>query len=104
MAASFNEILEAYQLASMANSGYGRADVFLCRQSGRIYWRYDEFSGLQKYNDDVPADIDDEEKYIQLPDKRELDLGVALVMEFARQLFPPDVEDTGDHSRQLGAH
>jgi hypothetical protein len=104
MAVNFKEILEAYELASMANSGYGTVEVFLCRESGKIHWRYDEFSGLEEHNDELPADIDDEEKYIQLPDKRELDLGVVLVMDFARKVLPEDADDISDMFRKRGAY
>ena len=104
MAAKFPEILEAYALAGFGNSGYGTVDVFLCRESGKLYWRYYEFSGLEQYNDELPADIEDEEKYIQLPDKKDLDLGVKLVMDVARQVLPQDADDISDMFRKRGAY
>jgi hypothetical protein len=36
---------------------------------------------------------DDGEKYAAIPDKRELDLGKPLVLEFARQQLPNDFEE-----------
>lgn len=33
-----------------------------------------------EFNDELPDDIDDEEKYVALPDKRELGLGKPLVL------------------------
>jgi hypothetical protein len=35
-----------------------------------------------------PDDADDEEKYLAIPHKKQLDLGKPLVLEFARQFLP----------------
>jgi len=64
-----------------ANTGEHQA--FLCRQSGKVYW-YIEYSKL-------PDDIDDSEKYVQIPDKKELDLDKPLVLEFVRQTLPSEM-------------
>jgi hypothetical protein len=48
--------------------------------------------------------ISDEDKYIQLPSKRELDLGVPLVMDFVRQFLPRDFDDISDIFRRRGAY
>ena len=50
----------------------GEHQAFLCRPSGKVYW-YLEYSDDQL--SELPDDIDDGEKYVQIPDKRELDLG-----------------------------
>ncbi|WFU42035.1 hypothetical protein QA640_05945 [Bradyrhizobium sp. CB82] len=44
-------------------------------------------------NDELPDDINDEEKYVALPDKRKLGLGKPLVLDFARQFLPADFDD-----------
>jgi hypothetical protein len=36
--------------------------------------------------------MDDSEKYVQIPDKRELDLSKALVLEFVRQTLPSEID------------
>ena len=48
--------------------------------------------------------ISDEDKYIQLPSKRELDLGVPLVMDFVRQVLPRDFDDVSDMFDRRGAY
>jgi uncharacterized protein UPF0158 len=55
-------------------------------------------------NEELPDDIDDEEKYVQLPDKRELDLGKPLVLDFVREVLPEDFDDVRDMFRRRGAY
>ena len=103
MPISFKELMETYELASMGSSAYGEHHAYLCRESGKIYW-HSEFSDLEELNDELPEDIEDEDKYIQLPSKRELDLGVPLVMDFVRQFLPRDFDDVSDMFRRRGAY
>ena len=103
MPISFKELMETYELASMGSSEYGEQYAYLCRESGKIYW-HSEFSDLEELNDELPEDIEDEDKYIQLPSKRELDLGVPLVMDFVRQFLPRDFDDVSDMFRRRGAY
>ena len=83
MAVSFNELLEAFDFVNFG--GMGEHQAFLCRQTGKVYW-HTEF--LDDEFDELPEDIDDDEKYIQVPDKRELGLGKRLALDFALQFLP----------------
>jgi hypothetical protein len=56
---------------------------------GKLYWHSDSSDEL----DELLDDIDDDDKYVQLPDKRELDLGRALVFDFVRQFLPDDFSE-----------
>ena len=103
MPISFKALMETYELASMGSSAYGEHHAYLGRETGKIYW-YSEFSDLKELNDELPEDIEDEDKYIQLPSKRELDLGVPLVMDFVRQFLPRDFDDVSDMFRRRGAY
>ena len=103
MPISFKELMETYELASMGSSEYGEHHAYLGRESGKIYW-HSEFSDLEEVNDELPEDIEDEDKYIQLPSKRELDLGVPLVMDFVRQVLPRDFDDVSDMFDRRGAY
>ena len=80
MATSFSDILLAYEFVA---SGGGLHDAFLCRRTGKIYWR-SETSDLDGFEDELPDDVEDDEKYAGIPDKRELGLGKPLVLDFAR--------------------
>ena len=73
MPVSFKDILEAFEFVSAGRMGENQA--FLGRKSGEVYW-HSELSGEL---DELPDDIDDREKYVQIPDNRELDLGKPLV-------------------------
>ena len=103
MPISFKELMETYELASMGSSEYGEHHAYLGRESGKIYW-HSEFSDLEELNDELPEDIEDEDKYIQWPSKRELDLGVPLVMDFVRQVLPRDFDDVSDMFDRRGAY
>ncbi|HJZ20633.1 MAG TPA: UPF0158 family protein [Bradyrhizobium sp.] len=95
MPASLKEIRDAFELVSMSG-GLGRHEAFLCRQTGKIYWNSELFD-LDEPDDELydklPDDIEDDEKYIAIPDKRELDLGKPLVLDFAREFLPKDFDD-----------
>ena len=91
MPVSLKDILGAFEFVSAG--GIGEHQAFLCKQSGKIYWH----SELSDDLDELPDDIDDSEKYVQIPNKRELDLGKPLVLNFARQFLP----DYFDEVRQI---
>ena len=91
MPASFREIFDAFEFVSMSG-GLGDHQAFLCRRTGKIYW-HSEFSDVDELNDALPDDIEDDEKYIAIPDKRELDLGKPLVLDFAREFLPNDFDE-----------
>src|SRR5689334_23860392 len=81
MAVSFSDLQLAFEFVS--SGGMGENEAYLDRQSGRIYW-HSEFGDN---DEELPDDIDDE-KYISIPDKRELDLGKPLVLDFAVSSYP----------------
>jgi len=91
MPVSFQQILEAFEFVSMGG-GPGEHQAVLCRQTGKIYW-HSEFSDLDELNDELPDDIEDEKKYVTIPDKRELGLGKPLVLDFAREFLPNDFDE-----------
>src|SRR5215813_5330617 len=81
MPVSFSDLQLAFEFVS--SGGMGENEAYLDRQSGKIYW-HSEFGDNQE---ELPDHIDDA-KYISIPDKRELDLGKPLVLDFARQFLP----------------
>jgi phytoene dehydrogenase-like protein len=91
MPVSFQQLLEAFEFVSVAN-GPGEHQAVLCRQTGKIYW-HSEFSELDELNDELPDDVEDDEKYVTIPAKRELGLGKPLVLDFAREFLPNDFDE-----------
>jgi hypothetical protein len=65
----------------------------------QVYWH----SELCE-EEELPDDIDDSEKYIPIPDKRELDLGKPLVLDFARQFLPDDFDEVRQIFNKRGAY
>jgi hypothetical protein len=101
MPVSFQEILTAFEFVS--SSGPGMNEAILCRRTGKIYWRSD-FSGLDELNDALPDDVEDDESYVAIPDKRELDLGKPLVLDFARACLPNDFDEVRSIFSKRGAY
>jgi hypothetical protein len=100
MPASFQEILFAFEFVG---SGGGLHEAFLCRQTGKIYWR-SEFSDLDGIEEELPDDVEDDEKCIAIPDKRELDLGKPLVLDFAHEFMPDDFDEIRYMFSKRGAY
>jgi hypothetical protein len=65
----------------------------------KIYWH----SGFGDNDEELPDDIDDE-KYIAIPDKKELDLGKPLVLDFAREFLPDDYDEVRHIFSRRGAY
>jgi hypothetical protein len=101
MPVSFKEIRDAFEFISVTGAYEHRA--ILCRRTGKIYTRSD-FPDFEEFNDELPDDVDDEEKYIDIPDRRELDLGKPLVMDFARDVLPSDFAEIRDIFTRRGAY
>jgi hypothetical protein len=87
---SFQEILTAYEFAGF--TGAGEHHAILCRRTGKIYLHSD-FSDFDELSDELPDDVEDEEKYLAIPDKRELGLGKPLALDFAREFLPDDFDE-----------
>ena len=97
MAVSFSDLRLAFEFVS--SGGMGENGAYLDRQSRKIYW-HSEFGDN---DEELPNDIDDE-KYISIPDKGELDLGKPLVLDFAREFLPDDYDEVRHIFSQRGAY
>ena len=86
MPVSFSDLHLAFEFVS--GGGMGENEAYLDRQSGKIYWH----SEVGDNDEKLPDDIDDE-KCISIPDKRELDLGKPLALDFAREYLPDDYDE-----------
>ena len=54
--------------------------------------------------EELPEDIDDREKYVAIPDKRDLDLGRRLVFRFVREFLPDDYDEVSRLFSRRGAY
>jgi len=98
MPVGLKDILEAFEF--VCAGGVGEHEAFLCEQSGKLYYH----SELCDDFDILPDDIADSEKFLQIPDKRELDLGKPLALDFAREFLPDDFDDIRQFFRRRGAY
>ena len=89
MPVSFQEILTAFEF--VGSGGLGEHHAVLCRRTGKIYLQ-SEFSGFDEV-DELPDDVEDDEKYLIIPDKRELGLGKPLALEFAREFLRGEFDE-----------
>jgi hypothetical protein len=101
MPVSFQEIVDACEFVS--SGGLGMNEAILCRRTGKIHWR-SEASGLDELEDALSEDVEDDEKCVAIPDKRELDLGKPLVLDFARAFLPNDFDEVRYIFSRRGAY
>lgn len=102
MPVRFADIAQAFDWANTSGD-MGEFRAYVCRQTGKIYLQTD-FPDAAEFNDELPADIDDEEKYVALPDKRELRLGKPLVLDFAGEFLPDDFDNVRYFFSKRGAY
>jgi len=98
MAVKFVDILDAVEAVSSGQLGENSG--WLCKESGRIYLQFE----VDDESEELPDDIDDSEKYVQIPDKRELDLGKPLALAFAREFLPEDFDKVRQIFSRRGAY
>lgn len=94
---NFSDIDLAFHFVSGAEFGINSA--FLCRDTGQIYFE----SGFGD-SDELPEDIEDSNRYIQIPHKRDLDLGIELVREFVIKNLPEKAGEIENFFRSRGAY
>jgi hypothetical protein len=102
MPASLRDITEAFEFANTTGD-MGEFRAFVCKRTGKIHYQTD-FSDAAELYDELPNDIHDEEKYVALPDKRELGLGKPLVLDFASEYMPNDFDDVRYFFSRRGAY
>jgi hypothetical protein len=98
MPVKLNDLRDAFEF--VCAGGGGEHQTFLCKQSGKLYCHSELCDDL----DILPDDIDDSEKVLPIPDKRELDLGKPLALDFARQFLPGDFDDVRQIFSRRGAY
>jgi hypothetical protein len=101
MPTSFSDIELAFEFVS--SNSVGLNEAFLCRRTGKIYWRSDSMD-VEDLNDELPDDVEDGQRYIAIPGKRDLDLGKPLVLNFASEFLPNDFDDVRYMFSKSGAY
>jgi hypothetical protein len=73
----WDELQNTFEFVSLEE--VGSHEAVLCRKTGKFLWLTEQFDGA----DEWPDDADDEEKYLAIPHKKELDLGKPLVFAYS---------------------
>jgi hypothetical protein len=130
MPVNWNDLLDGYEFVSF-EGGSIEHRAWLCKTSGKIYWDFgdesfeeeeeeeedDEESSDESNDHDsaagpaveddperLPRDIENEEKYLPIPSKRDLDLGRPLVFRFIGEVLPNDYNEVRRIFERRGAY
>jgi len=98
MTVHYREISDALEFVSSGQMC--EHEAFLNRETGEIYWHSEICGDFEA----LPEDIDEDEKYISIPHKNELDLGRKLVFKFTYQFLPDEAEKIEGIFRKRGAY
>jgi Uncharacterised protein family (UPF0158) len=97
-------MIELHELESavMYVSGNGgmENDAYLNRETGEIFYDSPDAEG----EEGLPDDVDDDTKYVRIPNERDLDLGIPLRLDFIRQHAPDSYEEAFHISRRPKAY
>ncbi|MGO9742706.1 MAG: hypothetical protein ACLPN5_14590 [Roseiarcus sp.] len=95
MPVQWSDLEDAYVFLS----GDGSATAFVNTKTGEIFLRSD-LAGI----DELPEDAEDSGDYLELPSRRDLELGTRLVMAFARDELPEHYDEIDGIFSRKGAY
>ena len=98
VAVKFSDLMDAFEFVSVAGPFDNRAYVDLI--TGKIYLVSDEL----ELEEELPDDLEESDRYLAVPGKNELDLGLRLVEQFVRERLPADAEEVSAFFRRKGAY
>jgi hypothetical protein len=93
----FDDIEHAFFFVSSVSQFGG--NVMLCKETGELF-----YISEMGDSDDLPEDIEDSEKYIEIPHKNDLDLGKSLVIDFISETCSELLGQVHDIFRRKGAY
>ena len=95
-AVKMSDLLDGLDFSSFDDD---EAGAYVCRETGKVYC----FSAENGFDAELPEDLETSGQYIELPGKRDFDLGVPLVMAFVKEAMPADLEAVEDYFGRRGA-
>lgn len=98
MKVKWDDLEDAFMGASFGAEG--EIEAYIDRETGAILIR----SGLDEEDEELPPDLDENPRYIALPDKHDLDLGANLAIAFADEHLPDDADEVRLTFRNRGAY
>jgi hypothetical protein len=97
MSITFDSIENAFLYVSMDQQLLNNA--YLCKETGQIFYTSEIGD-----SDELPDDINDSDKYIEIPHKNELELGKRLVFEYVSKFLPDDLNRVDSIFSRSGAY
>lgn len=94
----YNELETAMMFVS--GSTLLGASARISRNTGRIFWISEESEDYEP----LPEDIDDEDRYVEVPSQRDLGLGQRLVLQFVEERFSDHYDEVRAIFRRKGAY
>ena len=96
----FSDLELAFEFVSF-EGGFTQHHAYVRKDTGEILHGSDD---LDLDEEQLPDDIDDEEKYLAIPSKRDLGLGRSLVFDFVEQFLPDDLDQVRRYFSRRGAY
>lgn len=97
MGVTFADLEMAFMFVSADQRGMNNA--YLDRESGRIF-----HTSEMGDSDELPEDIFEDDRYLAIPHKNDLDLGKALVLDFSADRLPDELDRVEAIFRKKGAY
>ena len=98
VAVKFDDLSFAFEFVGSAAPSENNA--YLCLDTGQIYCR----SELSPLDEEIPNDLEASDRYLLLPHKTELDLGIGLALGFTASELPDCFDRVPDFFRHKGAY
>jgi hypothetical protein len=97
MPVNWDDLLSTFEFVSFGQPGEHQA--VLCRESDEFFC-HSELIDM----DEWPDDVDDEEKYLRIPHKKEFGLGKPLVFDFVEEFLLHELDEVRRTFNRKGAY
>ena len=87
-------------LMFVSAGGFFDVSARISRETGQVFWLSEELSDEEP----LPDDIDDGQRYVEVPTKYDLDLGQRLVFRFVDERLSDHYEEVRAMFRRKGAY
>jgi hypothetical protein len=95
---AFDDVLAA---CDFVDTSIAVNEAYLDPRTGRIFWVSDL---VDTEEEDIPEDLQSSDIYIAIPGKRDLELGLPVVMAFVEEALPDDWDRVSEIFRRRGAY
>jgi hypothetical protein len=95
-----SELRDALLFVSSGVSAGTDSAAYIAIDTGKIYWKSD----WADPDDPLPEDLEESDNYIEVPDKRLLNLGRGLVLAFIEEASPSDFDRVAGFFKRRGAY